>query len=48
MWGQQVDSLVPESNINLECEFEQAREDGEGQRRLECCSPWNHKELDTT
>ena len=29
-------------------EFEQAVEDGEGQRSLVCCSPWGHKEQDTT
>ena len=29
-------------------EFEQALRDGEGQRRLACCSPGGHKELDTT
>ena len=29
-------------------EFEQAPEDGEGQGSLACCSPWGHKELDTT
>ena len=29
-------------------EFEQAPEDGEGQGSLVCCSPWGHKELDTT
>ena len=29
-------------------EFEQAPGDGEGQGRLECCSPWSHKELDMT
>ena len=28
--------------------FEQAPEDGEGQGSLACCSPWGHKELDTT
>ena len=27
-------------------EFEQAPGDGEGQRRLACCSPWGHKESD--
>ena len=27
---------------------EQALGDGEGQGRLACCSPWGHKELDTT
>ena len=31
-----------------EHEFEQTLGDGEGQRRLECCSPWGHKESDTT
>ena len=31
-----------------EHEFEQASEDGEGQGSLACCSPWAHKELDTT
>ena len=30
------------------CEFEQAPGDGEGQRNLECCSPWSCKESDTT
>ena len=29
-------------------EFEQAPGDGEGQGRLACCSPWGHKESDTT
>ena len=29
-------------------EFEQAPGAGEGQRRLACCSPWDHKESDTT
>ena len=29
-------------------EFEQAQGDGEGQGSLACCSPWGHKELDTT
>ena len=29
-------------------EFEQAPGDGEGQGILACCSPWGHKELDTT
>ena len=31
-----------------EHEFEQTAGDSEGQRSLECCSPWVHKELDTT
>ena len=29
-------------------EFEQSPGDGEEQGRLACCSPWGHKELDTT
>ena len=29
-------------------EFEQALRIGEGQGGLACCSPWGHKELDTT
>ena len=30
------------------CEFEQALEVGNGQGILACCSPWGHKESDTT
>ena len=29
-------------------EFEQVLGDGEGWRSLECCSPWGHREPDTT
>ena len=29
-------------------EFEQAMGDSEGQGSLACCSPWGHKESDTT
>ena len=29
-------------------EFEQTLGDGEGQRSLACCSPWDHKEMDKT
>ena len=29
-------------------EFEQTLGDGEGQGNLVCCSPWGHKESDTT
>ena len=29
-------------------QFEQAPGVGEGQGSLECCSPWGHKESDTT
>ena len=28
--------------------FEEALRVGDGQRSLACCSPWGHKELDTT
>ena len=28
-------------------EFEQTLGDSEGQRSLECCSPWGHEESDT-
>ena len=37
-WHQQVDGR----------EFEQALRVGDGQGGLACCSPWGHKELDTT
>ena len=30
------------------CEFEQAPGVGDGQESLACCSPWGHRELDTT
>ena len=30
------------------CEFEQASGVGDGQGSLACCSPWAHKESDTT
>ena len=29
-------------------DFEQTPGDSEGQGSLECCSPWDHKESDTT
>ena len=29
-------------------EFEEAPGDGDGQGGLACCSPWGHKESDTT
>ena len=29
-------------------EFEKTQGDGEGQGSLVCCSPWGHKESDTT
>ena len=30
------------------CEFEQVLRDSEGRGSLACCSPWGHKESDTT
>ena len=37
------------NNITLSGhEFEKALGDSGGQRSLACCSPWGHKELDTT
>ena len=33
---------------SMDISFEQAPGDGEGQRRLACCSPWGHKGLDMT
>ena len=37
-WHHQLDGHV----------FEQAPGAGDGQESLECCSPWDHKESDTT
>ena len=34
--------------ITIGHEFEQAPGVGDGQGSLECCSPWGHKESDTT
>ena len=33
---------------SMDNEFEQTPGDSEGQGSLECCKPWDHKELDTT
>ena len=33
---------------SIEHEFEQALGVGDGQESLVCCSPWGHKESDTT
>ena len=33
---------------SMENEFEQTLGDSEGQGSLICCSPWSHKESDTT
>ena len=34
--------------MEFEFEFEQALGVGDGQGSLACCSPWGHKESDTT
>ena len=34
--------------ITTSMEFEQAKELGDGQGGLACCSPWDHKELEMT
>ena len=36
---------IPDS---VDMSFDQALGDNEEQRSLECCSPWDHKESDTT
>ena len=46
--GMTEDQMVEWHHQLNEHEFEQAPKDGEGQGRLACCSPWGHKELDTT
>ena len=33
---------------STDTEFEQSLGDSEGQGNLACCSPWGHKESDTT
>ena len=42
------DEMVGWHHQLKECEFEQALGGGEGQEDLVCCSPWGHKESDTT
>ena len=42
------DEMVGQHHRFNGCEFEQAPGDGEGQGSLKCCSPWGHKESDTT
>ena len=46
--GQQLDEKVGWHHLFNGREFEQTLGDGEGQGSLVCCSPWGHKELDTT
>ena len=51
-WGQEKgvteDEMVGWHHQLNEHEFEQAPGGTEGQESLTCCSPWRHKELDTT
>ena len=52
-WGQEEkgateDEMVGYPHWRNGCEFEQTPGDSEGQKSLVCCSPWGHKELDTT
>ena len=42
------DEIVGQHHRLKGLEFEQALGDGEGQKRLVCCSPWGLKESDTT
>ena len=46
--GTTEDEMVGWHHLLNACEFEQTLGDGEGQGSLACCSPWGHKELDTT
>ena len=46
--GKTEDEMVEWSHWLDGHEFEQALRDGEGQRRLACCSPWSCKESDMT
>ena len=45
--GQQDEMLGWRHQLNRH-EFEQAPGVGDGQGSLACCSPWGHKDLDTT
>ena len=45
--GQQVEMAGWHHRLNAH-EFEQALGVGDGQGGLACCSPWGHKESDTT
>ena len=46
--GMTEDEMVGWHHLFNGHESEQALEDGEGQGSLACCSPWSHKESDTT
>ena len=52
-WGQEEKGMTEDEMVGWHHqlnghEFEQTPGDGEGQGNLVCCSPWGHKELDTT
>ena len=52
-WGQEEKGVVADEMVGWHQrlnghEFEQTIGDSEGQRNLKCCSPWGHKELDST
>ena len=52
-WGQNKKGVTEDDMVGWHQwlnghEFEQTPGDGEGQRSLECWSPWGHKELDMT
>ena len=42
------DEMVGRHQLLNGHEFEHALGVGDGQGNLACCSPWGHKELDTT
>ena len=46
--GKKEDEMVGSHHWLNGHEFEQAPDNCEGQRSLACCSPWGHKESDTT
>ena len=52
-WGQEEKGTTEDEMVGWRHplngqKFEQASGNGEGQRGLVCCSPWGHKQLDTT
>ena len=46
--GATENEMVGWHHLLNEYEFEQTLGDSEGQGSLACCSPWGHKESDTT